>query len=118
MRLHVSTIVRDVQNRLWDDRDNRTRGHLIAALKRAWHAWEYSLQMGNEFGANSFGLIALGTVFDCLEELDIVAPIAKDAVDSTNSVEVNGKQPYEKAPVGRRSRKQRVAANSGRRERR
>lgn len=71
MRLHASTLARDVQRELAEDlaADQATQDQLIAGLRSAWHAWSYSLRRGNEFGANSFGLIALGVVFDSLERL-------------------------------------------------
>jgi RNA-dependent RNA polymerase len=69
MRLHASTLARDIQLELMPGLDGAPRDQLVASLTNAWYAWGYSLRRGNEFGANSFGLIALGVIFDCLEKL-------------------------------------------------
>jgi RNA-dependent RNA polymerase len=71
MRLHASTLARDIQRELAEDLDKATQDQLVAGLMNAWYAWGYSLRRGNEFGANSFGLIALGVIFDCLEKLHV-----------------------------------------------
>jgi RNA-dependent RNA polymerase len=70
MRLHALTLVKDVQRNLIESLENDVF-EIIAGLQLAWSAWDYSLRHRNEFGANSFGLIALGTVFDCLEAIDL-----------------------------------------------
>jgi RNA-dependent RNA polymerase len=69
MRLHAYTLVREIQLQLMIDLEKAPRDLVITGLTNAWHAWGYSLRRGNEFGANSFGLIALGVIFDCLEKL-------------------------------------------------
>ena len=71
MRFHASTLARDIQLELIEDFAKASRDQLAAGLENAWHAWGYSLRRGNEFGANSFGLIALGIIFDCLEKLQV-----------------------------------------------
>ncbi|KAH7923477.1 RdRP-domain-containing protein [Leucogyrophana mollusca] len=49
---------------------------LREGLQRAWEAWDYSLMRSAStetsecFGAESFGLVALGVVLDCLERLE------------------------------------------------
>ncbi|KAJ7286202.1 RNA dependent RNA polymerase-domain-containing protein [Mycena rebaudengoi] len=72
MHLHVRTVVQDVQRQLWS-RENGSEDPSIevlqAALKRAWYAWDFSLRHEKEFGAKSFGLIALGIIFECLDKL-------------------------------------------------
>ena len=70
MRLHASTLVKDVQRNLIENLETDVF-ELIAGLQLAWSAWDYSLCHRNEFGANSFGLIALGTVFDCLDAIEL-----------------------------------------------
>ena len=69
MRLHAQTLARDIQLELAEVLNEASRDQLVAGLQNAWHAWGYSLSRGNEFGAHSFGLIALGVIFDCLEKL-------------------------------------------------
>lgn len=71
MRLHASTLVKDVRRNLINSLKDVTISELIAGLQFAWSAWDLSLRRRNEFGANSFGLIALGTVFNCLDEIEL-----------------------------------------------
>jgi RNA-dependent RNA polymerase len=68
MRLHASTLVKYVQRNLIESLGDVFE--LIAGLQFAWSAWGFSLYRRTDFGANSFGLIALGTVIDCLDELE------------------------------------------------
>ena len=71
MRLHASTLVKDVQRNLIESLEETVSVfELIAGLQLAWSAWGFSLRHRSDFGANSFGLIALGTVIDCLDELE------------------------------------------------
>jgi RNA-dependent RNA polymerase len=62
MRTHAGNLVRNVQQEL-DPEDS----HSVEGLERAWCAWSFSLRHQDQFGANSFGLIALGIILDCLE---------------------------------------------------
>ncbi|PPQ77522.1 hypothetical protein CVT25_011319 [Psilocybe cyanescens] len=75
MRLHGETLVRDVQRSLLEVgiKPTNTYAELITGLELAWFAWGYSLRQCNEFGANSFGLIALGIIFDCLDKLEVMS---------------------------------------------
>ncbi|KAF8798201.1 RdRP-domain-containing protein [Phlegmacium glaucopus] len=70
MRLHASALVKHVRRNLIESM-NGTVSELIAGLQLAWSAWDLSLRRRNEFGANSFGLIALDRVFDCLDEIEL-----------------------------------------------
>ncbi|KAF8969863.1 RNA dependent RNA polymerase-domain-containing protein [Flammula alnicola] len=69
MRLHAETLVQDVQRSLLENSEADSMPELIQGLELAWNAWDLSLRHGNEFGANSFGFIALGSIFDCLDKL-------------------------------------------------
>ncbi|KAJ7633050.1 RNA dependent RNA polymerase-domain-containing protein [Roridomyces roridus] len=70
MRYHTQAVVRDIQKQLLDKFEPRlTPEQLEKALRKAWTAWDYSLRHEKEFGAKSFGLVALGIIFDCLEQL-------------------------------------------------
>ncbi|KAF9010144.1 RNA dependent RNA polymerase-domain-containing protein [Cyathus striatus] len=69
MRLHGSSLVREIQRELLADLDEATPQEVIAGLQRAWMGWDFSQRNGNRFGANSFGLVALGVIFDCLDRL-------------------------------------------------
>ena len=71
MRHHASMLVKDVQRNLIESlEDSVPVFDLIAGLQLAWGAWGFSLRHRARFGANSFGLIALGTVIDCLDEIE------------------------------------------------
>ena len=71
MRHHASTLVHDIQRNLIESlEDSVPVFELIAGLQLAWNAWCFSLRRRAQFGANSFGLIALGTVIDCLDEIE------------------------------------------------
>ncbi|KAJ7735431.1 RNA dependent RNA polymerase-domain-containing protein [Mycena olivaceomarginata] len=71
MRYHATTVIRDIQKQMFPrdkDEDNSVE-NLQASLERAWTAWDFSIRHEKEFGAKSFGLIALGIIFDCLDLL-------------------------------------------------
>lgn len=70
MRLHASTLARDIQREFVESFEDATREQVIVGMNYAWRAWEYSQRQGNDFGANSFGLIALGIIFECLTKLE------------------------------------------------
>ncbi|KAK0470607.1 RNA dependent RNA polymerase-domain-containing protein [Armillaria novae-zelandiae] len=61
--------VRDVRQGLGGLEEMDTREMLTACLEDAWRAWDFSLRHSREFGALSFGLVALWQVFECLERL-------------------------------------------------
>jgi len=78
VKVHSGVIVKEIRQDLeapgYQDAkelapDVRLTGKRLE-LERAWQAWVYSLKLGNEFGANSFGLIALKSIFDCLDVLE------------------------------------------------
>jgi len=72
MRLHASALVKDVQRNLIESVETTVSvSELIVGLQLAWSAWDLSLRRRNEFAANSFGLIALGRVFDCLDAIEL-----------------------------------------------
>ncbi|KIM48826.1 hypothetical protein M413DRAFT_437999 [Hebeloma cylindrosporum] len=70
MRLHTGTLVLDVQHGLLENPKTDSISELVHGLGLAWNAWDLSLRKRNDFGANSFGLIALNTIFDCLKALN------------------------------------------------
>ncbi|TFK60639.1 RdRP-domain-containing protein [Pluteus cervinus] len=71
MRLHASTLSRDIQRDMIPDLNAATTQQLVVGLRRAWYAWELSVRCKQEaaFAANTFGLISLGVIFDCLDGL-------------------------------------------------
>ena len=78
MRHHASQLVKDIKQVLLPltDPQPESKEEVPAetyrdALGLAWDTWDYSLRHSDKFGAKSFGLIALGVIFDCLEKLDV-----------------------------------------------
>ncbi|KAF5373803.1 hypothetical protein D9758_000837 [Tetrapyrgos nigripes] len=78
MKLHVGELVADVKREFQRDPTanikEKDREEYLFILERAWYCWDYSRRQRTredqlEFGANSFGLIALGSIFYCLDEL-------------------------------------------------
>ncbi|KAG5651105.1 hypothetical protein H0H81_009836 [Sphagnurus paluster] len=69
MRLHASTLFRNIEREVIEDVSTASQEQLIVGLGTAWEAWIYSQNLNYEFGACSFGLIALGIIFDCLDRL-------------------------------------------------
>lgn len=39
-------------------------------LQRAWYAWQVALEKGREFGAQSFGWVALGGIFEAIRKIE------------------------------------------------
>ncbi|KAF8893574.1 RNA dependent RNA polymerase-domain-containing protein [Infundibulicybe gibba] len=70
IRLQANTLVRYIQGELLEKVEDPSPEIIREGLEHAWEAWILSKRRGNEFGAQSFGLIALGVVFDCLNSLE------------------------------------------------
>jgi RNA-dependent RNA polymerase len=67
MKLNASSLVHETRRQLtaeWNDGVGAEK-----ALGSAWTAWEYSVENRVQFGANSFGLVALGVIFDALDAI-------------------------------------------------
>ncbi|KAF7337989.1 RNA-dependent RNA polymerase [Mycena venus] len=77
MRYHAMTVIRDIQKQIFPrEKDSDVSvENLRASLTRAWNAWDFSIRHEKEFGAKSFGLIALGIIFDCLDNLRPLGPL-------------------------------------------
>ncbi|KAF9469267.1 RNA dependent RNA polymerase-domain-containing protein [Collybia nuda] len=73
MSRHASTLVRDIRRNIMEDIEKAPEEELFIGLAKAWDAWEFSLRRKNDFGGHSFGLIALGVIFDCLDKLPAVS---------------------------------------------
>lgn len=73
MRTNASQLVRDVKRNLFPIQgdDVPPPPDIRRGLSRAWEAWDWSLRNSKDFGAQSFGLIGLDVVFDCLERLGV-----------------------------------------------
>ncbi|KAK0502425.1 RNA dependent RNA polymerase-domain-containing protein [Armillaria luteobubalina] len=65
----ASQAVRDVRQGLEGLEETDAREMLTTCLENAWRAWDFSLRHSREFGALSFGLVALWQVLECLESL-------------------------------------------------
>lgn len=82
MTLHTLSLVGEVSKKLVgeiDEDEDEKYDMLRDALERSWFGWKLSLKRGGAFGAHSFGLIALGCVLDCLEQLGVQFRVPKGA---------------------------------------
>ncbi|KAK0228867.1 RNA dependent RNA polymerase-domain-containing protein [Armillaria fumosa] len=78
MRGHASQLVKDIKQILLPLTGPQLEFKEVVpaetyrdALRLAWDTWDYSLRHPGKFGAKSFGLIALGVIFECLEKLNV-----------------------------------------------
>ncbi|KAH7908760.1 RNA dependent RNA polymerase-domain-containing protein [Hygrophoropsis aurantiaca] len=74
MKECASFLVNDTRRAFIEKMDSATGNDLREGLRRAWAAWDHSLMRsssvdGDCFGAESFGLVALGSVLECLDRL-------------------------------------------------
>ncbi|KAK2460832.1 hypothetical protein APHAL10511_007302 [Amanita phalloides] len=69
MQTHTSALVLDTERQFVDKSLAPSPAEWREGLERAWKAWDFSQRRSNASGANSFGLIALGIVLDCLDNL-------------------------------------------------
>ncbi|KAF9535863.1 RNA-directed RNA polymerase 2 [Crepidotus variabilis] len=66
LRERTDTLVRGIREELDGDESVTLSDSLI----RAWMAWEFAVSQGQTFGAQSFGWLALGCIFDTIKELE------------------------------------------------
>ena len=75
MRQHVDMLVAETRQRLMpaasnpDATEDEDQSRLKTSLQDTWEAWAWSLRHANQEGSSSFGLIALGVIFDALKRL-------------------------------------------------
>jgi RNA-dependent RNA polymerase len=69
MRNHTETLVQDIERHFVDKSLQPGYSEWLVGLKGAWDAWNYSQRHYKEVGAGSFGLVALGIVLDCLDNV-------------------------------------------------
>ncbi|THH12039.1 hypothetical protein EW146_g7842 [Bondarzewia mesenterica] len=75
MQLHSGMLVKDIRRQLMteesraDQADELDEGQLKAVLQNAWKAWDWSLRHAGKEGTNSFRLVVLGVLLDCLKTL-------------------------------------------------
>lgn len=67
MRLNASSLFHETKRRLTKDWEEGVGAEKALAI--AWSAWQHSATNRSQFGANSFGLVALSVIFDALEAL-------------------------------------------------
>lgn len=70
MLYHTVAHVHTVKGEIFPSRSDLERQDYVEGIQRAWSAWTLSQERGAEFGAASFGLIALGVIFDLMERMD------------------------------------------------
>ncbi|KAF8643903.1 hypothetical protein AX16_008919 [Volvariella volvacea WC 439] len=77
LRLHAGTLASQIRRDMLDlmkvtsdvNDDEKNRKILIEGLHMAWAAWRHSVDMERNFGAKTFGLIALSVILDCWDKL-------------------------------------------------
>lgn len=79
MKENVGFLVRDVKEELVGRLDDLSESVLKEKLVVVWAVWKFSLEKVSsspgEFGSESFGLIGLGLVLECLERLGSLPPL-------------------------------------------
>lgn len=73
MRLHAKTLVDSVRKKLYqhvkDPTTPEATGVMRYGLAQAWLAWDYGMRNRHIFGANSFSIIALGSIAAALSDM-------------------------------------------------
>jgi len=70
MRLHAETLVRDIRARIVPaDEGQRTEKDFRDGLRKAWATWGWAQHRREREYIESFSLIVLGIVLDCLKQL-------------------------------------------------
>lgn len=84
IRENVEFLVREIKEQLVGRLEELSESALKERLAVAWDVWLFSLekahpspQAGEEFGSESFGLLGLGLVLECLERLGSLPPMPK-----------------------------------------
>ncbi|THH11989.1 hypothetical protein EW145_g298 [Phellinidium pouzarii] len=80
MRLHSSNLIKEIKDEILPKKLHAMSiSETEKSLEYAWTAWKLIIERiaslkanGNVFGLNSFGLLVLNVVFDCLEHIDFV----------------------------------------------
>lgn len=69
MQTNSSALVQETRRRLAPNWKRSENVGTIEAVKMAWRAWMFSVGNRMQFAANTFGLIALGIIFEGLNDL-------------------------------------------------
>lgn len=67
LRSSTDVLVRGIREQLTGDDSEGPHED----LERAWLAWRLALARRNEFGAQSFGWVALGAIFEAIREIEV-----------------------------------------------
>ncbi|KAI0029218.1 RdRP-domain-containing protein [Vararia minispora EC-137] len=70
MKLHAEGLVADTRRRVVDETGVDDLVALRKGLRFAWVTWEWAQENAEKEGAQSFGLLVLGVVLDCLKKLN------------------------------------------------
>jgi len=77
MKLNSTALANETRRQLTKGWERSRDLGAIEAIEEAWRAWIYSVRNRMQFGANSFGLIALALIFDVLNDLALAESAAK-----------------------------------------
>jgi RNA-dependent RNA polymerase len=72
MKMHSRDLTHHVEKTILNASDvgTATKEELLTGLERAWNAWCFSAQRRKNEGGPSFGLVALGLMFSCIDRID------------------------------------------------
>jgi RNA-dependent RNA polymerase len=73
MKLQAESLVGDVRTQIVQNEGPPTEDQLRAGLSRAWAAWGWAQHHRDREYIESFALLMLGIIFDCLKRLDGIA---------------------------------------------
>jgi RNA-dependent RNA polymerase len=72
MRLHAETLVRDIRAQIAPTGDQPTEEEVLDGLRKAWETWGWAQHHREKEFIESFSLIALGVILDCLKQLGVL----------------------------------------------
>lgn len=77
MKECITILVNDIRRRMLpENMENASPDDLRDSLEKGWAAWAFSQEKSGNYGAQSFGLVSLGVVVDCLEQLKEISSAA------------------------------------------
>lgn len=90
MRENVQFLVQEIKGQLVGRLEGLSESTLKEKLAVAWDVWSFSLERASlspeeNFGSESFGLLGLGLVLECLERLGSLPPLPNPARDASTT---------------------------------
>lgn len=70
LRIQTNELVKKIRLQLQGSEDSESGVELEDRLLRGWAAWQVAVLQGEALGAKSFGMIALGSIFECVRAIE------------------------------------------------